>query len=366
MAIVGGVAGVAAGADGSFVVSWYSAVDIDGDGSGPAIKAQRFAADGAKLGAEFVVNQGAESQQAGRTVAILPSGDMLFAWADDSQYRADNTGSRTIVARLFSVSGDLVRGGAGDDVLAGGAGHDALVGGAGADQLSGGGGNDVLNGGAGADAMAGGTGNDVYVVDDSGDVVTEAPGEGTDTVETSLGSRSDFAALYYLPDNVEYLTGTSGTGQGVWGSGADNVVRMGDGGDLIVLADRSDYYAAAAGNDDVDGGGGNDFLFFGGSFSNGDKVNGGAGFDTLGLLGTYNLAFDADDLVGIEKLAGYGSGNAAAPNNYAFTTIDANVASGQTLMVIGLSLRRGSISSSTARRRMTGASTFAAGGIRTR
>ncbi|MBV8685414.1 MAG: FG-GAP repeat protein [Alphaproteobacteria bacterium] len=267
-----------------------------------------------------------------------PSTGPLYNGTDYLIYGGLPSGSLT---RVGAAGGQLIVGGESGDLLDGRGGDDELVGNGGADQLLGGEGNDRLDGGAGADALVGGVGNDTYVVDQAGDVVTELAGEGTDTVETSLGSRSDFAALYYLPDNVEYLTGTSGTGQGVWGSGADNVVRMGDGGDLVVLADRSDYYAAAAGNDDVDGGGGNDFLFFGGSFSNGDKVNGGAGFDTLGLLGTYSVTFDADDLVGIEKLAGYGSGNAAAPNNYAFTTIDANVASGQTLMVIGLSLRAG-------------------------
>ncbi|MBV8685057.1 MAG: DNRLRE domain-containing protein, partial [Alphaproteobacteria bacterium] len=272
---------------------------------------------------------------------------------------------------------DILDGGPGDDRLDGGAGRDTavystagaavtvdlrlagsaqdtggggvdtlvsienVVGSAFADTLIGDDGDNGFDGGAGADTMAGRAGNDAYVVDNIGDVVVEAAGEGTDTVYTTLGSRSDFAALYFLPVNVENLVGTAATGQGVWGSGADNVIAMGVGNDLVVLADRSDYYAAAAGNDDVNGGGGNDFLFFGGSFSNGDKVNGGAGFDTLGLLGTYSVTFDADDLVGIEKLAGYGSGNAAAPNNYAFTTIDANVASGQTLMVIGLSLRAG-------------------------
>ena len=32
--------------------------------------------------------------------------------------------------------------------------------------------------------MSGGTGNDTYVVDAAGDVVTEATGEGTDTVQS--------------------------------------------------------------------------------------------------------------------------------------------------------------------------------------
>ncbi|MBV9372436.1 MAG: M10 family metallopeptidase C-terminal domain-containing protein, partial [Alphaproteobacteria bacterium] len=207
----------------------------------------------------------------------------------------DSAGTAAINLKGNDYAQRLV-GNEGANRLEGLGGDDRLEGGGGDDLLDGGPGSDLLGGGPGGDTMIGGAGDDTYRVDQAGDVVTELAGEGTDTVETSLGSRSDFAALYYLPDNVEYLTGTSGTGQGVWGSGADNVVRMGDGGDLVVLADRSDYYAAAAGNDDVNGGGGNDFLFFGGSFSNGDKVNGGAGFDTLGLLGTYSVTFDADDL----------------------------------------------------------------------
>ena len=50
--------------------------------------------------------------------------------------------------------------------------------------LAGNTGNNTLNGGAGADSMAGGTGNDTYVVDNIGDSVVEAAGEGTDLVQS--------------------------------------------------------------------------------------------------------------------------------------------------------------------------------------
>jgi Ca2+-binding RTX toxin-like protein len=189
--------------------------------------------------------------------------------------------------------------------------------------------------------MVGGTGNDIYVVDSLADVVTESAGEGTDEVRVSAGSRTDFTQLYVLPDFVENLVGTSASGQGVYANVLDNVVTMGGGDDLIVLSDPADPLSAIGGNDSVNGGGGNDFIFFGGSFTNADQVDGGAGFDTFGLLGNYNVTFDANDLVSIEKLSVYSSGNAGNPFSYNLTTIDANVAAGQSLDVIALSLRTG-------------------------
>ncbi|MBV8687963.1 MAG: calcium-binding protein [Alphaproteobacteria bacterium] len=238
-------------------------------------------------------------------------------------------------ARLFLIGTPQ------SDTLTGGDYDDSLFGLASNDQLSGGGGNDLIDGGTGADTMTGGTGDDIYIVDDTGDIVVEQPNAGFDEVQTILGSRVDFTQLYTLPANVEKLTGTSSGAQGVWGNTLDNVIVMGNGGDLIVLADAAGYTSANAGNDNVSGGGGNDFIFFGGSFNNADSVDGGAAFDTLGLLGTYNLTFDSNDLVSIEKIGVYGSGNAASPNNYTLTSNDANLAAGQTMMVIGLSLRAG-------------------------
>jgi Ca2+-binding RTX toxin-like protein len=211
-----------------------------------------------------------------------------------------------------------------------GSGDDDITTAAGNDVISTGAGNDILNGGAGADTMVGGTGDDVYTVDDLADVVTEADGEGTDLVETSVGSRTNFTQLYTLPAFVENLLGTSAVGQGVFGNALDNEITMGSGGDLVVLQD--------GGNDTVSAGGGNDFLYYGNALTNGDSNDGGDGFDTIGLVGNYTLVLDANDLISFEKLAVYTSGDAARPASYDLTAHDANVAAGQQLFVAGLSL----------------------------
>jgi Ca2+-binding RTX toxin-like protein len=253
-------------------------------------------------------------------------------------------GSQGILSGAVIRSGDedaIIFGLHKDDYLYGGIGDDQLLGGAGDDHASGGGGNDFVDGGAGDDTMAGGTGDDTYRVDSLADIVTEVADEGVDAVHTSVGSRSDFTQMYTLPAFVENLVGTAAAAQGVYGNGLDNVITMGDGGDLIVLADAVNYTAANAGNDTIVSGGGNDFIFFGGSFNNGDKVDGGAGYDSVGVLGNVSINFEADDLVSIEKLAAFSSGDPAKPSSATFKTVDANVAAGQNLMVFAQSFRAG-------------------------
>ena len=256
----------------------------------------------------------ASAMRMGSVAADMMAGEMLTANA------------------LFGLAGtDSLTGGDEGDMLSGGDDDDSIAGSGGDDSLYGGGGNDALDGGLGADAMTGGAGNDVYQVDDAGDSIVESDGEGTDEVRTALGSATDYAALYTLAANVENFTGTAATGQGVTLNALDNQVKTGAGADLLVLD--------GGGNDSVFSGGGNDFLYFGGAFSNGDTVDAGAGIDTVGLVGTYTLSFDSDDLVGVEKLAVYSSGDPSAPAGYSLTMADSNVAAGQTLTVIAQSLQ---------------------------
>jgi Ca2+-binding RTX toxin-like protein len=61
----------------------------------------------------------------------------------------------------------------------------------------------ILDSWGGSDTLIGGLGDDTYVVDDAGDVVSEAAAEGSDTVVSSIG--------YALGANIEnlYLSGTA-------------------------------------------------------------------------------------------------------------------------------------------------------------
>jgi microcystin-dependent protein len=144
-------------------------------------------------------------------------------------------------------------------------------------------GNDVLDGAGGADTMIGGLGNDTYFVDNIGDVVTENPGGGTDTVLTNLAS-------YTLPANVENLFGTSATGQALTGNDLDNVLSGGAGADTMTGGLGNDTYV-------VD--------------NAGDAVNElpGQGTDTVQASFSYRLGTNLENLtlMGTADLQGYGN-----------------------------------------------------------
>ena len=167
----------------------------------------------------------------------------------------------------------------------------------------------TLDGGAGdgmIDKLIGGAGNDTYIVE-TGDTVTEAANQGTDTIRSALSA-------YTLGANVEnlVLTGTgsiNGTGNTlgnvITGNSGDNIIN-GAGG-----IDTASYEAADAGVDvslalvvSQSTGAGQDTLLLienlTGS-SNDDKLIGNAGNNVLSGLGGLDILFGG---AGIDLLNG--------------------------------------------------------------
>ncbi len=198
----------------------------------------------------------------------------------------DQGTTETVTSAATGTVGDLITGTNGANVLTGTAFDDALVG------L---GGNDTLNGGLGADVMDGGEGNDTYVVDNTGDIVNEAAGGRTDTVQTTLPS-------YTLGDNVENLAFTGAGDFAGTGSTRPNVITGGSGADTLNGNEGNDTLNGNDGDDTLNGGGGDDTLR---GNNAADTLNGGDGGDTL-LGGNGNDTLDGG--IGNDTLDG-GIGN---------------------------------------------------------
>ncbi|MGY6215846.1 peroxidase family protein [Methylolobus aquaticus] len=134
----------------------------------------------------------------------------------------------------------------------------------------GGSGNDLLIGRAGTNnRLTGGAGNDTYQIQDAGDIVVEAAGGGTDTVQTSI--------TYILAANVENLTllgigninGTGNGGANILGGNVGNNVLNGAGG--------ADRLIGGVGVDALTGGAGRDTF----AFAAGDSSASAATFDSI-------------------------------------------------------------------------------------
>ena len=239
---------------------------------------------------------------------------------------------------------DVLLGGDGTDTLNGGTGNDLLDGGLGADTMAGGADNDVYRvddagdvvneiapgssgtdrvettlaaytlgtnvenltymgasnfvgtgntlgntiiGGALADTLSGLGGNDTYTVT-AGDVIIEAAGGGTDTVQSS--------GTYTLGANVENLTLTGVAAV----NGTGNTVA-----NIITGNAAANQLFGAAGNDTLNGGGGADFID--GGIDN-DIIDGGDGNDII-IGGAGNDTIDADDGFDTIRYTATGFGN---------------------------------------------------------
>jgi Ca2+-binding RTX toxin-like protein len=224
------------------------------------------------------------------------------------------------VGNFTGTGNDLnndITGGGGNDTLSGGDGHDQLYGNGGDDSLYGGTGHDLLSGGAGADYMEGNDGNDAYIVDNVGDVVAEASGEGVDIVYSNLATYTLAAEV----ENLQWNGSGSFTGTGnvldniIWGGGNDDTLSGGDGNDEL---------RGSAGNDALNGGNGEDRLI---GSSGADTYTGGADADLFNVgYWDSGTGVDADRItdfqVGVD-LVDVSSWDADfnAPGNQTFTFV---------------------------------------------
>ena len=130
------------------------------------------------------------------------------------------------------------------------------TGNAAANSLQGNYGNNVLDGGAGADWLYGSLGDDTYVIDNVGDEILEFPGEGTDTVLSSIS----FAFPLLAVENL-VLTGTAvidGTGNNL-----NNLMTGNEAGNVLTSSGGNDRLDGKGGADTLIGGTGNDTYVLG-------------------------------------------------------------------------------------------------------
>jgi Ca2+-binding RTX toxin-like protein len=181
--------------------------------------------------------------------------------------------------------------------------NNTLTGNSAVNTLTGGAGNDTLNGAGGADTLIGGTGNDIYVVDNTGDTITEKASEGTDTVRSAI--------TYTLGANLEHLTLTgtaaiNGTGNSssntLTGNSAINTLNGGGGNDTL---------NGAGGADKLIGGTGNDTYVVD---NTGDTIaeNASEGTDTVQSAITYTLGANLEHLTLTGTAAINGTGNSSS------------------------------------------------------
>ena len=179
-------------------------------------------------------------------------------------------------------------GGAGLDTLTN---IDNLIGSDFNDTLTGNTQKNVLDGGIGADALRGGAGDDIYIVDNTGDVITEGSGAGTDAVNSSV--------TYALAANVENLAligalAINGTGNSlpnsISGNAANNTLNGGTGADTLVGGLGDDNYVVDNAGDVVTEGS-------------------GAGTDIVNSSVAYTLPINVENLTLTGTSAINGTGN---------------------------------------------------------
>jgi serralysin len=223
-----------------------------------------------------------------------PSLGLSLATASATVSIANDDAQLKPIVKRGGRSSDILTGTDAMEHLDGGNGNDTLRGGGGNDTLLGGAGHDMLDGGSGTDRMAGGAGNDTYIVDSTGDIVTEARNGNTDTVRTTLQAYTLTASV----ENLVYVGDGDFTGTGnelsnkIWGGTGDDLLSGGAGNDSVTGGGGSDRVYGGRGNDVLSTADGDDYLHGGSGI---DRMIGGAGNDTYVVDDTRDATVEVAD-----------------------------------------------------------------------
>ncbi len=257
----------------------------------------------------LVLENGGEGNDTVHSTVTLTLGAELENLVIGGTAAASGTGNGLDNAMTGNEVKNTLSGLVGDDTLTGMGGNDVLDGGVDDDTLDGGAGNDTLQGGTGDDAMAGGLGDDLYLVDSALDTITENPGEGTDTVQSS----TSYSLAAPSAAGVERLTLTGTADNDATGNAIKNVLTGNAGSNTL---------DGGAGADTMIGGAGDDFYVIDDA---GDVITDTAGIDTVMASITYLFQGYTTLKPGLENVTLIGVGNI---NAYGGAT--ANVLTGNT------------------------------------
>lgn len=262
--------------DGSVIVVWYSKGQ---DGSGGAIVARQFSAQGVPQGNEFIVNVTRAGEQNLPSVVALSEGGFVVAWTNvtsrpDTMARQYDSDLRPVTGEIKlsqeSLSRDigpelvsLSNGGVGFvwmDISVIGVtpilgvevrtthpsdfnpteGDDRLSGDSGNNRIFSRGGDDWISPGAGSDTVDGGAGDDMVSFIDHRQAVRVDLTEGRATSGRDINHLS----------NVENVTGSS-LADYIVGDDGDNRLRGAGSYDWFIGSDGADFYDGGSGRDMV-------------------------------------------------------------------------------------------------------------------
>jgi Ca2+-binding RTX toxin-like protein len=222
-------------ADGGFAVSFES---------GFQVMLRSYDAAGEPLGIAWPIAEQPETLQSRPATALLSDGSLLVSWHNGDIYAARIRSGDFLTDGVDRAMGtqdsDYMEGFGGDDILRGGDGDDLLEGGLGADRLIGGEGNDEATY---ASAIAG-----ISINLQTGGHTGEAAGDTFEQIEQFSLSR--FGDRFIGGSGVDRVYGLAGDDQLIGGGGADRL-DGGDGNDVLEGGLGADILIGGAGEDEA-------------------------------------------------------------------------------------------------------------------